>query len=270
MAEYNVLGPLEVLNGERVCTPTPPKVRSVLALLLLEANHDVLVDSIIQELWGDEALKSAVTTVQTYIYHLRKIFAQEELETQTRKILISRARGYVLRVAEGQLDSEVFHSLVREGRKHIGSGRPDLGAKALREALALWRGPALADVTLGRALAAHAVHLEELRIRALELRIQADMELGLHRELVGELRFHVAINPLNEWFHRQLIWTLCHCGRRSEALHAYQHLRRTLNEELGLDPSPDLQRLHQEVLSVGHPDDMARHFNTDSRLLAAS
>jgi len=152
----------------------------------------------------------------------------------------------------------------------MAGGRPDLGSKALRRALALWRGPALADVTLGRALEAHVIHLEEQRIRALELRIQADMELGLHRELVGELRFLVATNPLNEWFHRQLIWTLGHCGRRSEALQAYQQLRRTLNEELGLDPSPDLQRLHQEVLSVGHPEAAARHLRTETRLLAAS
>jgi DNA-binding SARP family transcriptional activator len=270
MTEFNVLGPLEILNGDRVCTPSPPKVRSVLALLLLCANRDVLVESIIQELWGDESLKSAVTTVQTYIYHLRKVFAQERLETPGRKILISRARGYVLRVEEGQLDAEVFQSLVREGRRHMANGRPDLGGKALRRALALWRGPALADVTLGRALEAHVIHLEEQRIRALELRIQADMELGQHRELVGELRFLVATNPLNEWFHRQLIWTLGHCGRRSEALQAYQHLRRTLNEELGLDPSPDLQRLHQEVLSVGYPEASARHLRAETRLLAAS
>ena len=115
MTEFNVLGPLEVLNGDRVCTPSPPKVRSVLALLLLCANRDVLVESIIQELWGDESLKSAVTTVQTYIYHLRKVFAQEHLETPGRKILISRARGYVLRVEEGQLDAELFKLFI-EGK----------------------------------------------------------------------------------------------------------------------------------------------------------
>jgi DNA-binding SARP family transcriptional activator len=251
VVNFKVLGPLEVLDGDRPCTPSPPKVRTVLALLLMCANSVVLVDSLIRELWGDAPLKSAVTTVQTYIYSLRKMIAKERLEPPGHKLLVSTACGYMLCVPEDRLDALVFQHLVYEGRAHLSAGRPEPGAKVLRQALDIWQGPVLANVTLGDRLHAHAIRLEEQRIRVLELRIQAEMELGLHRELVSELRYLVATNPLNEWFHRQLICSLSQCGRRSEALQAYQGLRRTLKEELGLDPLPDVQRLHHEVLAAG-------------------
>lgn len=251
MVKYEILGSLEVVHQGRICTPTPPKVRTVLALLVLRANRVVLIESIIRELWGDEPARSAVTTVQTYIYHLRKLFAREGIEGDGRVVLESHARGYLLRVDPGNLDAEVFQVLLDEGRRHIEAGRAEEGAAVLRRALELWKGPVGANVTLGPTAQAHAIHLEEQRIRAVELRLGADMALGRHRELIGELRYLVGTNPLNEWLHRQLIVALSRSGRRGEALQAYADLRRTLSEELGLDPSPELQRLQRSVLHAG-------------------
>jgi DNA-binding SARP family transcriptional activator len=116
----------------------------------------------------------------------------------------------------------------------------------------MWRGPALADVMLGRRLSERVIPLEEERLHVLQLRIQADLQRGLHRALIGELKSLVAAHPLNEWFSEKLISALSHAGRRSEALQAYQKLRHTLNEELGLEPGPELQRLHHEVLAAGY------------------
>jgi DNA-binding SARP family transcriptional activator len=254
MTQFEVLGPLEVLHEGRVCTPTPPKVRTVLALLLLRANQVVMVDSLIRELWGDQPTRSAVTTIQTYIYHLRKLLARERIDTDGGVVLDSRAGGYVLRLRPEQLDAEVFKRLVDDGRQLIENDRAAEGSAVLVRALALWKGAAVADVGLGPALEAHAIHLEEQRIRALELRIQADVALGRHRELIGELRYLVGMNPLNEWFHRQLITVLGIAGRRCEALQSYHDLRRILNEELGLEPSPELQRLQRQVLAAGLPE----------------
>lgn len=253
MTQFKILGPLAVTSGGRVCTPTAPRVRSVLSLLLLQAGRVVPVNTMIRELWGDRPAKSALTTVQTYVYHLRKLFAQERLETPERRLLLSHANGYELRIPADELDLEVFRRLVDEGRQELGAGRPDRAAGPLHRALGLWTGPALANVTTGPLAQVHLLHLEEQRIRALELRIQADLELGRHRELTGELRLLAGMHPLNEWFHRQLIVVLDRCGRRAEALRAYQQVRRLLSDELGLDPSAELQRLHRQVLAGTAP-----------------
>jgi SARP family transcriptional regulator, regulator of embCAB operon len=253
MTEFRVLGALEVVDGGRNCTPTAPKLRQVLALLLLCANQVVHVDFLIDELWGDEPPKSAVTQAQTYIYQLRKIIAREKLEETGRELLLTKPSGYVLRVDREQVDAFVFQRLAWQGRKHLENGTVDEAADALRRALNLWTGPALADVMPGRVLETHVVPLDEQRLHTLELRIQADLLLDLHRELIGELRALVARHPLNEWFHGQLITALSRSGRRSEALQEYQNLRATLHRELGLEPSPELQRLQQEVLRAGYP-----------------
>jgi SARP family transcriptional regulator, regulator of embCAB operon len=253
MLQFQVLGPLEVFDGDRVCTPTPPKVRRVLALLLLRANQVVSMDSLIEELWGEEPPLSAVGTAQTYIYQLRKILDPRGEHSVDREWLLTKAPGYLMRVSPNQLDASAFEALSWQGRQTLEKGHPEEASQLLRRALDLWKGPSLANVRLGHLLEAHAVHLEEQRMRALELRIQADAELGRHRELIGEMRSLVATHPLNEWFHGQLIVALSHSGRRGEALQAYQDLRRVLSSQLGLDPQPELQRLHREVLSHGRP-----------------
>jgi SARP family transcriptional regulator, regulator of embCAB operon len=247
--QFNILGPLEVRDGDIDMTPTPPKVRAVLGLLLLRANQVVAIDTLVEELWGDEPPRSAVTTAQTYIYHLRRAFGQTEVTPGQREWLVTAAPGYMMRVGHDQLDAQAFDRLTWEGRQRLERGEAEEAGQLLRRALQLWRGPALANVTAGSLLTAHAVHLEEERLRALQLRIMADAELGQYHALIGELRSLVAAHPLNEWFHGQLIVALSRCGRRSEALQAYQVLRTVLRDELGLDPQPELQRLHQDVLT---------------------
>jgi DNA-binding SARP family transcriptional activator len=251
MTEFKVLGPLEVVNGARTFAPTAAKPRQVLALLLLCANQIVPIGALIKELWGEAPPKSAVTQAQTYVYQLRKIFTRENLEALGSESLLTKSQGYLLGVEPEQVDAFRFQRLTWQGRRYLENDEVDKAAEVLRQALDLWQGSALADVVHGPVLAAHLVVLEEQRLRALELRIQADMRLGLHREMIGELRSLVARHPLNEWFHGQLITVLSQAGRRSEALQAYQTLRTILNGELGLEPSPELQRLQREVLTSG-------------------
>jgi len=254
MTYFKLLGVFEVtsdangaLSAGRSATPRAPKVRGVLALLLLQANRVVHVETIIEELWGPNPPRSAVTIVQTYIYHLRKIFAAENLDPPGKPLLATRSPGYLLHAEPEQVDAEVFERLVQEGRDLKEKDRPRQAAAALSRALGMWTGPALADVPQGRLLQAHAVHLEELRINA-------DMAMGKHRELIAELRSLTCAHPFHEWFHGQLITVLSRSGRRSEALQAYQSLRALLSEELGVDPSPALQQLQQHVLALGAPD----------------
>ncbi len=254
MLRFQVLGPFEVFDDDRMCTPTPPKVNRVLALLLLQANQVVSMDSLIEELWGDDPPASAVGTAQTYIYQLRKLLDPRGPHALgADEWLITKAPGYLMRVSPSQLDATAFEALSRQGRQMLETGQPERAAHLLRRALDLWQGPSLANVRCGQLLQAHAIHLEEQRLRTLELRIQADAELGHHRELIGEIRALVATHPLNEWLHGQLIAALSRSGRRGEALQAYQDLRRVLSNQLGLDPRPEIERLHQEVLSHGLP-----------------
>jgi DNA-binding SARP family transcriptional activator len=249
MIRYKILGGLEMVHGGRSLAPSPPKVRRVLALLLVRANTTVHPDSIISELWGTSPPRSAVTTVQTYIYHLRKMFMAEGIDPTGDDLLATELPGYVLRMEPDALDSDVFERLADEGGRLLKTGHPDRAAGLLGEALDMWSGPALANVSLGRSLEAHVVRLEERRVHALQMRIQADLELGKNREVTAELRSHVSTYPLDEVFHGQLIQALARSGRRGDALDAYQDARLTLQEQLGLDPSPDLQQLQREILA---------------------
>jgi DNA-binding SARP family transcriptional activator len=251
MTKFMVLGPLEITDQDRDIGPIAPKLRQVLALLVLHANRVVHIDLLVEELWGARPPKSAVTTAQTYIHQLRKITLSQPSDAFGSRI-VTKAPGYVLYIDPKQVDSFVFQRRVWQGRKNLDNGDATEAARVFRQALDMWRGPALADVAPGRILEAQVVTLEEQRLRALELRIQADLQLGLHRELIAELRSIVASHPLNEWFHGQLIAALSRAGRRNDALQAYQHLRTTLSSELGLEPSPELQRLQREVLSSGY------------------
>ncbi|MEV0804798.1 AfsR/SARP family transcriptional regulator [Micromonospora sp. NPDC050200] len=247
---FNVLGRFQVASQGQICTPSAPKVRQVLAVLTLRAGQTVSIDGLIEELWEENPPKSAVTTTQTYVYQIRKAFERLEGEDCADRLLVTRPPGYALELGKEQIDATLFRDLVDQGRGLFDRGRVRQAGQVLHEALGLWSGPALTNVTCGPMLRSYATHLEEQRITALELRIAADLQLGKHRELIAELKSLVALHPLNEWLHAQLIVSLEKAGRRGEALRAYQDLRRLLNNELGLDPSADLQRLHQAVLSA--------------------
>lgn len=249
MLEFRILGRLAVTHDHTECTPTAPMVRRVLAQLLLCTNNIVTLDAIIDELWGDRPPKSAVPTAQTYIYQLRRQFEPWLPDGRAEQVLATCGTGYVLQLEPGQLDQDAFLRLSEQGRRLLAAGDPAAAGRLLRQALALWSGPALADVTAGPSVQAHVVHLSEQRAHTVEMRIQADAMLGRHRELVGELKAMVLTDPLNEWCHAQLIKALACSGRRNESLAVYQDLRKTLSTELGLEPSETLRELHQEVLA---------------------
>ncbi|MEU8775766.1 AfsR/SARP family transcriptional regulator [Streptomyces sp. NPDC048606] len=248
---------MEVLHEDGHHTPTAPKARNTLALLLSRANQVVEIPALIDELWIDHPPRSAVTTAQTYIYQLRKMFQTAVGSEAAGKMLVTKAPGYSLRVDALEIDVQLFEQRAAEGKRLLAAGRAEEASRRLREALALWRGPALADVNAGRILEAHVVQLEESRLGALQLRVEADLRLRRYRELVPELRSLVATHPLNEWLHAQLITCLRYSGRRGEALQAYQALRRVLDDELGLRPSLPLQRLEQYLLTDPVREDVA-------------
>jgi len=247
MYRFNVLGDLEVWSDGRSCTPSAPKVRAVLALLLLRTNRIVTMDALFEELWGENLPRSATTTTQTYIYQLRRTFERNGT-APGEDLLITRPPGYLLRIDPEQLDAYVFERMVNDGSEFFQRGEFARAAEVLRGALKLWHGPVLAGTRIGRMLETHTASLAEIHMRAMEMRLDADIRLGRYRELIPELRSLVSSHPLNEWLHARLIHCLSQCGRRGEALGAYDRLRHILSDELGLDPAPELQRLQADVL----------------------
>lgn len=246
---FNLMGPLEVKGDGRTLTPTAAKPRQVLAMLALNAGNMVSAEQLIDELWPEGPPPSAKTTVQTYVYHLRKILSRSKEPAHGKGILATRPAGYVLTVPQENVDAFRFQQLLDEGRRALRRNDPPRAAELLREALSLWRGPMLADVAVGPRLQGQVTLLEEQRIEALLLRIEADLEVGRHREIIGELRWLTQTHQLHEWLHIRLMQALHRSGRRGEALDAYHQLRRLLGDELGLEPSVDAQRLQQQILA---------------------
>lgn len=246
---FRLLGPVEIVRDGDDLSPTAPKIRQLLAMLLLRANKIVNIDTIIRELWSDEPPRSVRTTMQTYVYQLRRMIEREGLAPDGDGMLQTRAPGYLLAVDPELIDVFLFQRLCREAREAMDLRSLHEAAGALRGALALWSGPPLANVNRGPCLSAYAVDLQERRRHAYHLRFQIEMEMGRHRELVGQLRSLVAVNPLDEVLQGQLIRVLDHSGRRSDALATFRNLRTTLRDELGLEPSAELRALHQELLA---------------------
>lgn len=269
--QFNLIGPFEIVgdNGRKI-SPGMPKVRQTLAVLLTRPGEIASTDSLIQELWDDRPPRSAVTTLQTYVYHARKLFEGEGIAGVGRSLLTTQAQGYTIDVSDQQVDVTAFERLVAAGQSALGHGDAERAGELLQEAFGLWRGPALSDVPTGRVLKGRIVRLEEVRIRALELRIEAGRRLGRYRESIPELRELVATYPFNEWFHGQLIDALNRSGRRAEALQAYQALRRILSEELGLEPSSVLQRLQLEVLTASPSEPSGGMCDWDLRMTAST
>ncbi|RZU74275.1 DNA-binding SARP family transcriptional activator [Micromonospora kangleipakensis] len=255
VVQISILGPLEVVRDRTVVTPSAPKLRRALSLLALNGNVVVRTDQIIEELWEDNPPASVTTTLQTYVYQLRKLLrlgvpnARGQLPTTAgAPSLRTSAYGYVLSLAPDALDARRFGRLAALGRAQLEAGDPATAAGTLAEALRLWRGPSLVDVSLGPLLQVEALRLEEMHKSALESRIQADLQLGRHHEVLGELTALVAKQPTHEGFHAKLMLALYRAGRRPDALAVYQSLRTALARELGLDPSLDTQRLHRSML----------------------
>ncbi|MGW0583665.1 AfsR/SARP family transcriptional regulator [Streptomyces sp. NPDC002920] len=254
MMRYRVLGPFSVTVDDKAHTPSAAKVRQVLALMLLRADRVVSLDSIIEELWGDHPPRSAVTTTQTYIYQIRRLLVRAGGGTaHDDQTVRTVPPGYGFRVGPGQLDSWEFEQCVDRAHALLDEGCVDRAAPLLARARSMWTGPVLADVCQGPVLRRHAARLEEKRNLAQELSLTADMRLGRHRELVAELKSLVMANPCDEWLHAQLMIALQRSGRRAEALAAFHDARRLLNDRLGIQPSGDLRRIHQDILKEDAP-----------------
>ena len=241
--DFHLLGPVEaVVDGETIALGGA-KLRALLALLVLHANEIVSRDLLIDRLWGEHAPASAGHALVVYVSRLRKALKAHIAED----ILQTEPAGYLLRVEAEQTDVWRFEHALEEGRRALAEGRPGEAADILRRGLAEWRGAALGDLAF-EPFEAEARHLEELRLTALEERIDADLALGRHAELVGELESLVAKHPLNERLRGQLMLALYRSGRQVGALEVYRNTRRFLVDELGVEPGTDLQRLEQAIL----------------------
>ncbi|MCG7523376.1 AfsR/SARP family transcriptional regulator [Streptomyces sp. OfavH-34-F] len=251
--DIDVLGTLDVREKGTSIAPTAPKPRQVLALLALHADEVVPVGTLIEELWGSEPPRSARPTLQTYILQLRELITvaleRDGDETRTAKdVLLTVPSGYLLRSGEGTHDVREFERLAGMGYRAMDAENFPEGARLLREALALWTGPALADVHTGPHLETQLKRLEESRLCALDQRIEADLRLGRHRELLSELTVLLSRYSTHESLCGQYMLALYRSGRRGEALDAYQRLRSTLVRTLGLEPSPALAKLQRSIL----------------------
>ncbi|MFB9468019.1 BTAD domain-containing putative transcriptional regulator [Nonomuraea salmonea] len=248
---------MEVLRHGVVLTPSAPKLRTVLSLLAVQSSIVVRTDKIIEELWEDNPPASVTTTLQTYIYQLRKLLrlgtppdGRGAGDTPADAALRTSPYGYALFLDPDMLDTTRFERLSDQGRRELEAGDMNAAAETLSHALRLWRGPALVDVGHGPVLRAEVLRLEEINRNTLERRIEADLYLGRHHELLGELTRLAAEQPTHEGFQGKLMLALHRAGRRSEALQVYQRTRNTLASELGLDPSSDLEQLHRAVLAA--------------------
>jgi YVTN family beta-propeller protein len=246
---FGVLGPLEVLRAGDAVPLGGPRQRAVLALLLLQANQVVSQDRLIEDVWEGHAPAASITSLQTYVSHLRRALEPNRPRGDAREVLATRDHGYVLLVNREQLDAAVFQDELTAGIATLEAGRHAEAARRLGQALGLWRGPVLADLSDYAFIRPEAARLEELRLAALEARINADLALGRHHMLTAELDRLVREHPLRETLHAQRMLALYRCGRQADALAAYQQVHGLLADELGIDPGEPLRRLHQGVLA---------------------
>jgi DNA-binding SARP family transcriptional activator len=246
--EFRILGPLEAVEEGQSLPLGGPKQRAVLAVLLLHANEVVSSERLIDELWAGEPPKTADATLRVYVSQLRKVLEPGGSAAGKGQVLESRAGGYVVRLGADDLDLTRFERLFEQGREALAAGDAATAAARLREALVLWRGIALTDFAYETFAQAPIARLEEMRLAALELRVEADLALGRHADLVGELEAAVRDHPFREHLCGQLMLALYRSGRQAEALAAYQTTRRVLSEQLGIEPGVALQALERSIL----------------------
>lgn len=245
--EFGILGSLYVKGKCRDNTPTAPKPRKVLALLLINANSMVSTDGLMQELWGEHPPASALSTLQTYIFQVRRAISQAN-GNDVHDRLITASLGYMLKLTSEEFDLYRFERTLVDSRAALQRGDLERASDLLHEGLALWRGPALSDVKAGPLLEIRALQLAERRLMALQLQISTDLRLGRHLELICQLVALAAEHPHHEAVHSYLMLTLHRSGRRSEALDVFHQLRTTLVEDLGIEPSSRMQELYTLVL----------------------
>ncbi|WP_409185263.1 BTAD domain-containing putative transcriptional regulator [Amycolatopsis sp. VS8301801F10] len=244
-----ILGPLAVRADGVSKTPSAPKLRTVLAMLALNANRAVHFEQFVEELWENNPPASAATTLQTYVYQLRKSLRLAGSAEEGATVLLTRPHGYELQVPRADVvDAVRYSALLDQARDRHDAGDLEACAELARQALALWRGAALSDLPLGPTLSARATQLEESRKAALDLRFEAELALGRHRRVVDELAGVVKANPTHEAYSAKLMVALYRCGRRVEALDVYHRVRSDFIAQLGIEPSATLRSVHQQIL----------------------
>ena len=241
MLELRILGALEAFRDGVRLQLGPPKQQALLAVLLLNANRVVSIDDLRDELWGDEAPMSARHSVEVYVSGLRKALGADRITTV--------APGYAVRVEPDEFDVDRFERLLRDGRRALATGRAGAARDLLAEALLLWRGEPLAGIAAGPRVENVVARLADLRLGGLEARIDAELELGICEELIGELQGLIAEHPLREALYSRLMLALYRSGRQADALEVFQRARKTLLDELGLEPSRPLQDLERSILN---------------------
>ena len=252
--EIKVLGPLEVTVGGVSIVPTASKPSQLLAMLALNAGRVVSTTALAEEIWDYEPPRSGLPTLHTYVLKLRRKLQDalaDEGGVTSKDILITRRSGYLLNVAHEDVDAFRYEQLSSTGRQAVNKGAHETASRALGEALRLWRGQALADVATGPQLGIEAMRLEENRLGDLHLRIEADLRLGRHHQLLGELATLCARHPLLENFCVQHMIALYRSGRQSQAMEAFRRLRGAMVEQLGVEPSTKVRQVHHAVLT-GH------------------
>jgi YVTN family beta-propeller protein len=246
---FSLLGPLRVERADQDVLLGAPKLRALLALLLLRRGETVSVETLAEELWAGEPPATGTKAVRVYVGQLRKALGAE--------VIVTESGGYTIPRDGHDIDVERFEELAAEGRRQLEAGDAELAATRFREALGLWRGPALADFTYDDFAQSEITRLEEARLATLEARIDAELALGREDELVPELQALVAEHPLRERLRGQLMLALYRAGRQAEALDMYREGRRLLVDELGIEPSRSLQELERAILSqdgaIGRP-----------------
>lgn len=276
--EVSVLGPLEVSLSGCSIVPTARKTRRLLGLLALNLDSVVTTARISEELWDDDPPRSASTTLQTYVMQLRNAITAAPAgggdAAMAKRILRRCGTGYLLSAEEVRSDVADFDRLVCAGSAKAKGGELFAAAELLQQALDLWRGDALIDVTQGPVLEAEVLRLEQLRRSALERRISIDLAIGRHHAAAEELSGLALSDLTNESVHGHLMLALHRCGRRADALHAFRRLRMAMLEEIGLEPSPWLHRLQRAILDADAALDVGDQWDvaglTDTRVRAVA
>jgi SARP family transcriptional regulator, regulator of embCAB operon len=244
LIRFSILGPVEVRDRQHSLTPNARKVRTLLAALLVRRDAVVSVETLTDELWGHEPPPTALRALRVYVSQLRKVLASAEPGS----MIVTQAPGYRIELAAGSLDVLDFEEHCQQARRAVDGGHLEFAAREYGRALELWRGPALADVRSGPVVSGAALRLDEARMAALERRVDIDLALGRHRDLIGELRGLVTDHPLNESINARLMVALHRSGRTREALEVYRGVRRHLMEELGCEPGEELREAQRSVL----------------------
>jgi SARP family transcriptional regulator, regulator of embCAB operon len=242
---YEVLGPIRVAGGNRCSFISARKVELLLIILLSRANDVVTADQLIPEIWGDKTPQRATSAIYVYISQLRKFLDQLD---KSRKHILTRPQGYTMVLRQDELDASSFLSWADVGRAHSGNQQYELASSAFEEALSNWRGPIIWDAETGPIVRSFATYLSEIRLECIEMLIDAQLELGRHRQVVGQLYTLAVEHPLREAFYQQLMLALYRCNRQADALNVYQSAQQTLRDELGVDPCRSLQRIHYGIL----------------------